>query len=418
MIALEILTIGGEILGGRTADTNFFYLARSLRARGLDCGWHTVVGDDRETLSAALEAALSRAAIVVTTGGLGATPDDITRKVIAAVLKRQLVLREDLLDRLAERYASAGRTVPPDLQAQALVPFGAELIDNEAGTAPGLRFRTAEGGLLYALPGVPHEMERMAERFVLPEIASLLRGPLRRERTIRTVGIPEARLAELVGPIAPAGVEVAYLPRAGTVDLKFAAAGSTGEAERRLAAVVAAARERIGPAVYAEGETDLAEAVGAGLLGRGWTLAVAESLTGGALGARIVSVPGASRYLLGDIVAYADRAKTALLGVPEAWIREHGAVSAPVAEAMAHGARERLSADVGISTTGIAGPDGATESKPVGLVYLGLAWPGGRIAVARRWTGGRGNTIERTVNAALDLVRRAAAGLDPDPGGG
>ncbi|MBD3161623.1 MAG: nicotinamide-nucleotide amidohydrolase family protein, partial [Candidatus Eisenbacteria bacterium] len=271
---------------------------------------------------------------------------------------------------------------------------------------------------LYALPGVPHEMERMAERFVLPEIGGLLRGPRRRERTLRTFGISEARLAARIEPIVPAGVRVAYLPRLGAVDLEFSATGRADEADRRLAAAAAAALEEIGDAVYAEGETDLAEAVGVRLRERGWTLAVAESLTGGALGARIVSIPGASRTFLGDVVAYDDRAKHALLGVPEAWIREHGAVSGPVAEAMAHGARDRFGADVGISTTGVAGPDGGTEAKPVGLAYLGLAWPGGRIAVRRRGTGGREAVIGRIVNAALDLVRRAASGLDPDPGGG
>ncbi|MBD3163113.1 MAG: competence/damage-inducible protein A, partial [Candidatus Latescibacteria bacterium] len=150
MIVLEILTIGGEILSGRTNDTNFLYLARGLRARGLECRWHTVVGDDRETLSAALVEALARASIVVTTGGLGATPDDVTRKVISTALRRQLVLREDLLERIAERYARAGRSAPPNLQAQALVPFGAELIENEVGVAPGLRLQTEEGRLLYA----------------------------------------------------------------------------------------------------------------------------------------------------------------------------------------------------------------------------------------------------------------------------
>jgi nicotinamide-nucleotide amidase len=368
------------------------------------------VPDDRETLTAALETALRRAHVVVTTGGLGPTSDDITRKILASVLKRQLILREDLLAALTERYRRLGRNPPPTLQSQALIPFGADLIDNALGSAPGLRLRVDQERVLYALPGVPHEMERMAERFVLPDIAGIAPARRLRERILRTVGVPENRLEEIVAPLAPREVGLAYLPHLGRVDLRFTAEGREEEADALLEETVGRARSALGSCVYAEGSEELEEAVGRLLLGRGWQLAVSESLTGGAVGSRVVAVPGASRYFLGDIVAYDNAAKIAVLGVPAAWIRDHGAVSAPVAEAMAHGARERFGADVAVSTTGIAGPDGGTTEKPVGLVYLGIAWPGGRVALRHQFPGQRAQVIERSVTGALDLVRRAVSG--------
>lgn len=414
MIWIEILTIGGEILSGRTADTNFAFLARGLLAHGLVCRWHTTVPDEREPLAEALEAALSRADVVITTGGLGATPDDITRKLLATVLKRQLILREDLLSVIIERYERLGRKAPANLQAQALVPFGADLIENQIGLAPGLRLRTPDNRVLYALPGVPPEMERMAEQFVLPEIASLAPPVRQHERVIRTAGIPETILAEMIAPLIPPEVRVAYLPHLGTLELRFSVEGDERTARPVLESVVAMLRSRIGPAIYAEGEIALEEVLGSALLARGWKIAVAESLTGGAIGARVVRVAGASRYYLGAIVAYDNAAKTNFLGVPEGWIRDHGTVSAQVAEAMANGVCEKFGADVGVSTTGVAGPGGGTPEKPVGLVYVGLAWPGARTSVRRQMPGDRSMVIERSVNTALDLARRVAAGQSID----
>jgi nicotinamide-nucleotide amidase len=411
MIWIEIVTIGGEILSGRTADTNFSFLARGLLAHGLACRWHTSVPDEREPLAEALENALSRADVVITTGGLGATPDDITRKLLATVLKRQLILREDLLAAIQERYERLGRKAPANLQAQALVPFGADLIENQIGLAPGLRMRTPDNRVLYALPGVPPEMERMAERFVLPEIASLAPSVRRHERVVRTIGIPETVLSEMLASLIPPEVRVAYLPHLGMVELRLTAEGELREVQPLLDRIVAILRSRLGAALYAEGEGTLEEAMGMALIGRGWRVAIAESLTGGSVGAKIVRVPGASRYFVGDVVAYDNEVKTDLLGVPEPWIRDHGAVSAPVAEAMAAGVREKLGAEVGVSTTGIAGPDGGSAEKPVGLVFIGLAWPQDRAAFRRQMPGDRMMVIERTSNIALDFVRRVAAGL-------
>lgn len=411
MIWIEIVTIGGEILSGRTADTNFSFLARGLLTHGLTCRWHTSVPDEREPLAEALENALSRADVVITTGGLGATPDDITRKLLATVLKRQLILREDLLAAIQERYERLGRKAPANLQAQALIPFGADLIENHIGLAPGLRLRTPDNRVLYALPGVPPEMERMAERFVLPEIASLAPSVRRHERVLRTIGVPETVLAEVLSPLLPPEVRVAYLPHLGMVELRIYAEGEARDVQPNLDRLVATVKGRLGPAVYGEGEAMIEEALGTALVARGWRVAVAESLTGGAVGAKITRVPGASRYFLGDLVAYDNEAKIHLLGVSDGLLRDHGAVSAPVAEAMAYGARERLGAEVAVSTTGVAGPDGGSPEKPVGLVFLGLAWPGGRTAIRRQMPGDRLMVIERTANVALDLVRRIAAGL-------
>jgi nicotinamide-nucleotide amidase len=411
MIRIEIVTIGGEILSGRTSDTNFAFLARGLAAHGLACRWHTSVPDDRDALIESLEAALARADVVITTGGLGATPDDITRKSLATVLKRQLVLREDVLHAIEERFARMGRTVPANMQAQALIPLGAELIPNPVGVAPGLKIVAGDNHILFALPGVPYEMEAIAARSVLPMIASLDPETRLAERTLRTAGVSEMRLAEIVAPMVPREVGVAYLPHLGTVDLRFSLAGRPAEAQDALDRIVAPIRERIADAIYAEGTTDLQGALGNELVSRGWTMATAESLTGGRVGGRIVSVSGSSRYYLGGIVAYGNRAKVTLLGVPEAWIREHGAVSEPVARAMAHGARERLGAHVAISTTGVAGPTGGTEEKPVGLVWFGVETPTGSAAIRRQLPGDREQVIERTVLIACDLARRAICGF-------
>jgi len=416
MNGIEIITIGGEILSGRTPDANFLYLARGLHARGLVCRWHTSVADDGETLSAVLRTALGRARVIVTTGGLGSTSDDITRKVLSRVLDRQLVLREDVLARIEERYARAGRPAPPNLAAQALLPFGTEAIPNPIGSAPGITIETKDQRTLFALPGVPREMERMAERFVLPDIESRFPQDKLEERLLRVSMIPESALAERIGGMIPPEVEIAYLPEAGTVDLRLSSRSGLPVGGSSLDRLSDAIAEKVGTAVYARREERIESVVGRFLVSRGWSLAVAESLTGGAIGKRIVRVPGASRYFLGDIVAYDNRAKQSLLGVPESWIHDHGAVSRPVAEAMAHGVRERFGSDVGLSTTGIAGPEGGTPEKPVGLVWFALVWPGGRVAIEQRMVGERIDLIERSVTFALDMVRRATLDAPIQPG--
>jgi len=411
MIRIEIVTIGGEILSGRTRDTNFAFLARGLSQLGLVCRWHTSVPDDRDALIETFEVALGRADVVITTGGLGATPDDITRKALATVLKRQLVLREDVMTVIEERFARMGRTPPPNMQAQALVPLGAELIENPIGIAPGLKFETADRRFLYALPGVPYEMEAIAARFVLPQIAALEPEARVSERTLRTIGVPENKLAETVAPMVPPDISVAYLPHLGTVDLRFSIAGRPTEAKDLLDRVIEPIRARLADAVYAEGTTELEEVLGRELVARKLSIATAESLTGGRVGGRIVRAPGASQYFLGGLVAYSNRAKVVLLGVPEAWIRERGAVSESVARAMAHGARERFGSDVAIATSGVAGPTGGSAEKPVGLVWFGVEGPAGEAAVQRRLPGDREQVIERTMLIALDLARRSVCGL-------
>ena len=320
MIWVEIITIGAEILSGRTQDSNFIFLARGLVAHGITCQWHTTVADEREALTTALVNALTRADVVITTGGLGATPDDITRKVIAAVLRRQLILREDVVRALEARFARLNRPTPPNLQAQALVPLGADLIENTLGSAPGMRLRTEDGRFLYALPGVPFEMERMAAQFVLPEIASLDPSARRHTRVLRTIGVGETVLAQMLDADVPREISVAYLPRLGAVDLHFTVEAETRNAETVLDRMVNVAKEKIGSAVYAEGTEEIEALVGRECALRGWKLAVAESLTGGALAAQIVRVPGASSYFAGGVVAYANEAKTELLGVPAIWI--------------------------------------------------------------------------------------------------
>ena len=412
MIWVEVVTIGSEILSGRTADSNFAFIARGLIGQGLTCSWHTTVRDERDAIAEALENALARAEVVIATGGLGPTPDDITRKVMASVLRRQLVLREDVLDMIKERYRRMDRTPPANIQAQALVPLGADILENPLGTAPGLRMRTEDGRVLYALPGVPYEMEAIAARYVLPEIASMAPPVRRCVKVVRTIGVAESSLADRITPHLPAEVEVAYLPHLGMTDLYFTKEGDPERTRLFLNQLMDDLRPLMGTWVFSETEDETLESIlGRELLTRGWRIGVAESLTGGALSSQIVSVAGASRYFAGGVVAYENEIKSALLGVPESTLATHGAVSDATARAMAAGVRARMGVDVGLATTGVAGPTGGTGEKPVGLVYMAVETPTGAWVIQRRFPGGREQVIGRTVVSALDLARRAITGL-------
>jgi nicotinamide-nucleotide amidase len=412
---IEVLTIGGEILTGRTADTNFQFIARGLARLGVAPLWHTTVPDNRELLARALEEAIGRADGLIMTGGLGGTPDDLTRRVIASVLEKPLVLREEVLKEVEEIYRARGRTPPPSAQGMALLPQGATLVRNPVGLAPGLLLTAPRGAWICALPGVPEEMRAMVEQFVLPFVERRLGGARGREVILRTAGIPETVLAERIGAPRATGLEVAYLPHWGGVDLRLILRPDAAVTMEEYEAWVAEVRRRLGNVVYGEGETSLEQLVGDLLVSRGLTLAVAESLTGGSVGAAITRVAGSSRYFLGSVVAYDNEVKAKLLGVSRSTLLNYGAVSARVAEEMAIGARRLFGADLTVSTTGIAGPTGATAEKPVGLVYLGLAGPGGETHLRRLFPGrSRESVIGRSVTAALWMLFRHLRGLPLD----
>jgi nicotinamide-nucleotide amidase len=404
----EVITIGTELLHGYVTNRNFETIARELSRVGVEVVFHTTVGDDSERMADSFRAAVHRADVVVATGGLGPTPDDITRKTIATVFRRRLVLDETVLDQIRGRFRSRGIEMPALNESQALIPRGARVIENLRGTAPGLHF-SHQDTEIFVLPGVASEAEQMLTQYVVPCLKAHPQALRIGQRVVRTIGLPESAVAErLLGFEAEEPeVRLAYLPHTSGVALTLTAASrDAAVVQALLGRAEARVVERLGSHVYG-GEADTLSAVVGRLLSeRGLTLATAESLSGGSIGAAVTATPGSSRYFLGGVVAYADDAKEALLGVDGRTLRRHGAVSAEVAERMAAGARSRLSADIGLSATGIAGPEGGTAEKPVGLVFLGLATEEGVRTSRHVFGGSRGEVVARTASYALDLVRR------------
>ena len=405
---VEIITVGNEIISGSILDTNFRFIARKLVSAGADVVWHTSVGDDPETMSEALKLALRRADAVIATGGIGPTPDDITRKVVSTLLGRALLLNDEVLEAIKNRFKQRGLSMPGINERQALFPKGSEIVPNRVGLAPGFLIKE-DGKLLFVLPGVPLEAEAMVGETVLPRLAGA--GTLRptEQLLFRTTGVPESVIAENIAALGEPleGITVAYLPHEYGVDLSL---NFRGVDPKQAAAVKRSVQERLrkmlGQSCYAEVEKRLEEVVGETLAARGLKLAVAESVTGGAVAGLITTVPGASRYFMLGVTAYSNEAKMSVLEVPEILLLEKGAVSAEVATEMARGVRDRGLCDVGLSTTGIAGPDGGSAEKPVGLVYVAVATPSVSNVKELRLGGNRQLIIRRASAAALDLLRR------------
>ncbi len=407
-MSVEIITIGSELLHGLVRDTNGARIVELLASAGVEVLYRTTVGDEGRRMAEVFRAASHRARHVITTGGLGSTPDDVTRKTIATVFRRRLVLDETVLDRMRARFRERGMEMPAINESQALIPRGARIIENPRGSAPGLHFVHQETDF-YCLPGVPSEAEGMVEHYVLPSIQAQLGQAQIARRVVRTAGISESALVERFQALetAETKVRIGYLPHASGVDVALTTASPdpawTAEAldgvERRV-------RELAGDHVYGGGRETLSAALGALLVERKLRIATAESFTGGGLGGAITQTPGASRYYLGGIVAYSNRAKEEALGVKASTLERHGAVSAEVAEEMASGARERFDSDLALSSTGIAGPDGGSAEKPVGLVYLALAFRQGARSVRIVSTGTREEIIARSIASAMDLARR------------
>ena len=376
---VELVTVGTELLLGFTVDTNGAEIGRALAAAGVRVARRTAVPDDVAAIRDAVAAALRRTGAVITTGGLGPTADDITKSAVAALFGARLVFDPAVWASLEARFARFGRVPTANNRGQAEVPEGADVLPNRWGTAPGLWLEGAPG-LVVMLPGVPVEMRNLLSSAVLPRLAARGGAGVIRSVTVRTTGIAESTLAERLGDVDEriAPLSLAYLPGLGSVDLRVTAWNlPADEADRRLADAAALLAERAGEHAYGGGDDDLAAIVLAELRRRRLTIAVAESCTGGLLGGRLTTVPGSSSQFLGGIVAYADQAKQRLLGVPADLLAASGAVSEPVAREMALGAIRALDADVAVSLTGIAGPDGGTPEKPVGTVWLGFALPGG-----------------------------------------
>jgi len=403
----ELLTIGSELVSGATINTNAAYLARRLGDAGIRCDRQVAVGDAPGPLAAALRDALARARLVVVTGGLGPTFDDITMAAIADVTGRRLRYVPRAAETIRRFYSRRHRVLQQAALRQAYLPEGGRALHNPIGTAPGL-WLASGGRIIVALPGVPSEMRAMTERQVLPRLRRLRgRQPLE-SRTLRTVGLVELSIERVLRTLAiPSTVQVGLYPNVRMVDVRLTATGTTvSAAQRVLDRLERALRRALGPAVYGTGDETLEAVVGRLLAGQRKTLALAESCTGGLLAHRITNVPGSSRYLRGGVVAYHDDLKRGCLGVPPGVLARSGAVSAPVVRAMAAGVRRLADADVALAVTGIAGPSGATSRKPVGLVYIGLADRRRTLTQRCRFFGDRETVKFQAAQTALDWLRR------------
>jgi nicotinamide-nucleotide amidase len=417
---IELIAIGNELLLGETVDTNAAWIARRLAAEGIRVVRKTTVGDDDGAIRAALEAALRRTGTVVCTGGLGPTLDDLTRDAVAALYGRAQHSDEGWLDELRGRYERRGIAMPEINRVQALLPDGATLLHNATGTAPGIAIDAPGLGLTILLPGVPSEMRGMMESQVVDLLRTHLGATGRVEsRLIRTAGISEALLAERIDDIARdlAPLTLAFLPQTASVDLRITCWDDAPDAAALLDDAVRRLRDRLGDDVYAADHTDLAVHVGSLLRAGGLMLAVAESCTGGLVAKRLTDQAGASAFMHAGFVTYHNDAKRAFIGVTTETLAMHGAVSEQCAREMAVGARTAAHADVAVAVTGIAGPDGGSDAKPVGTVWYAvslkpdLARRLGREQhiITRRFVhpGDRADIRERAAQTALDMVRRA-----------
>ncbi|HZD02970.1 MAG TPA: competence/damage-inducible protein A [Actinomycetes bacterium] len=409
----EIIGVGTELLLGQIVNSNAAWIGERLAMVGWDCLRHTVVGDNEDRIATAIREALDRADAVIITGGLGPTQDDVTREAIAAVAGVPLMRQPQLEQWLRDRFAHFGRGRMAELNLrQADIPEGGRSIDNPVGSAPGLIVEI-KGKPVYAVPGVPREMQEMLERVVLPDLAARAgEGRAIVSRTVRTAGIGESLLAERLTSLweSVSDVTMAYLASPGEVRVRLTAVGaSREEALAEIAPVEAAIRAELGDAVYGTDDDTLEAAVGRLLRSSKRTLACAESLTGGLVGGRVTAVAGSSDYYRGGVVAYATEAKANVLEVDRDLLAEHGPVSEPVAGAMAEGVRRLFGATTGLATTGVAGP-AEQDGHSVGTVCLAVADDQGTASELVHAPGDRAQIRAWATTAALDLVRRRVEG--------
>ncbi|MCX6569415.1 MAG: competence/damage-inducible protein A [Candidatus Aminicenantes bacterium] len=405
----EIIAVGSEMLTPDFQDTNSLFLTAGLNGIGIAVSFKTVVGDDENDLARVLRTALGRSRLILCMGGLGPTEDDRTRETLAKVLGLDLVFRKDILARIQERFVRRGLVMPPSNRKQCYVIDGSEVLDNPNGTAPGLWLAAARTRIAL-LPGPPREIRPMFENHVLPRLAAYGTGSMVR-REIRLTGLGESSMESRMKPIypaVPAGISVTTLASPGdlSIHLTYRGRASRATAEAKLDALEKRIGEALSPWIYSLNGDDLETVVGALFEEGKKTVACAESCTGGLLGHRLTSVPGSSAYFLESVVVYSNAAKTSRLGVPKALLEKHGAVSAAAARAMAVGVRKTARSDIGVSVTGIAGPDGGTAGKPVGLVYIALAHEKGTTVYRNLFFGGRAPIKFQSSQRALDVLRK------------
>ena len=409
---IEVVTIGDELLLGYTIDTNAAHLARTLAAEGVEISRRTTVGDAADAIAAAVREGLDRAGAVITTGGLGPTSDDLTKPSIAALFGRGMVLDEEHLAWMEERFTRLfQRPMPAANRQQAMLPEGARKLRNNHGSAPGIWLEDDRGRWVAMLPGVPREMRGMLADTLVPLVRERLGDERRvvRSRTLRTTGVGESFIADRVASLegGVGDVDLSYLPNAEGTDLRLTVRGARpDDASARLAAAAERLRTVVGDALYGEDGVDLAAVVLDLCREKGLTIGVAESCTGGLLGARLTAIPGSSDVVVGGVIAYSNELKSALLDVPPGVLAHQGAVSDPVVRAMASGARAATGASVGVAITGIAGPGGGSEEKPVGTVWIASDLGGAVESRRLRLIGDRAEVRQRAAQAALEMVRR------------
>lgn len=404
----EIIAVGSELLTPQRLDTNSLYLTDQLNALGVEVVRKTVVGDERERLTDTILGAISRTQVLILTGGLGPTEDDVTRDAVASAIGRRLVFHQEICDKIEERIRRFGRKMAEINKRQAYIIEDAQVLANDRGTAPG-QWIEHDGVVITLLPGPPSELKAMFELQCLPRLHNCLPSQFIRARLLRTVGMTESELDELIAPIYTGYPKLAttILAVSGEIHVNLRARCSTEqEAQALLDEASGRIEELLGDRVYSRNGDPLEKVVGDSLRDQHATLSVAESATGGLLGGRITAVPSSSDYFRGGFIVYTDDMKTQILGVPAEMLAESTAVSEPVAKAMAEGAKQRAGSDYALSITGYAGPQG----NQVGLVFIGLAGPAGTEVRRVNFGGDRERVRMFSTNIALDFLRRALLG--------
>ncbi|MDZ7371568.1 MAG: competence/damage-inducible protein A [candidate division KSB1 bacterium] len=410
---IEIISIGDELLIGQTVNTNAAWMGEQLLLIGAPAEWVTTVGDSRANLLEALRIAESRADVVLITGGLGPTHDDVTKSVCVEYFASRLVLNEAVLEAVRERFRRRGIEMAKVNEEQALVPHNAEIIPNSRGTAPGMIFRKGDKAF-YVMPGVPFEMKEMMIGRVLPELKARLGGRVIAVRNLMTTGVPESALYQQLDnlPLILERAQAAFLPNLYGVKIRLmAAADCAEEAERRVEEAANMVKEKLGDCIYAETDIPLEAALAELLRKAKKTLALAESCTGGHIANLFTNISGSSEFFERGLVTYSNRAKMELLGVPAETIRRYGAVSAETAVAMAEGVRRNAGTDYGLAVTGIAGPTGGTPEKPVGLVFVACSDADGVVWERHQFIDDRLGNKQRSAQAAMNLLRKRILGM-------
>jgi nicotinamide-nucleotide amidase len=408
MLSAEIIAIGSELLTPQFKDTNSLYLTEQLNTIGIPVVLKTIVGDDEIYLESAVRHSLARSPILITIGGLGPTEDDVTRKVVARVLQRQLVLNDEILARLQRRFKSRGIEMPANNARQALVLTGSDILENNNGTAPGL-WVSAEKNHVILLPGPPHELKPMFERSCTPRLHDLAGGSALARCVFRTTGLPESLLDARIAPVYTKykNPETTVLAKPGQVEVRLTARGKNQEeADRLLKELANQIEHELDEFIFARSEQSLEEVVGMYLVMKNATIATAESCTGGLLAERLTDVPGSSRYFMSGVIAYSNESKMELAQIPPLMLEMQGAVSADVARGLADGIRARMNTTIGVGVTGVAGPTGGSAEKPVGTVHIAVATPTGTENRQFLFPGSREKVRWQASQAALDMVRR------------